>query len=1228
MIAKTQIDLFLEKIRPYLLDYLESKGINTSSAIRCINPEHEDQSPSMLCANAEQNDWRLYCVSCGFRADIFDAYAILENKPRKGPKWFSETVLPLATMFGIPIPAFELSSEELFANDYYRCFEDVASLLQHEIKEFDSFPSEYVASKEWKQETLIALDIGTIEYETITSRLSEDDLRRFGLNRPDIFKKEHLIFTVRDQFGRPIRFFARRPTKDPKFESTTSSKLAVDLWRGKGHLYLSHLLSRKHSTVTLVEGHPDAVTAYQNGIVNVVGICGCQAFSEAHADALTMLGISRALLMYDGDQKGQEATETLLRKDFIKTGGMSYEVCVLPEEHDPDSYIRKEGLQKFNYLLEQKLSAFEYLLSKEDPAQTPEEICEKLIPYIASARSDVKREMMARDLSSFTGERVSIGAILSDVSKVDELVFSALMEKQKAIVGATIRQVQNHTPQAKEIFRDALEKLETAEKEQGGKSSKALCLSRLQSCKMLEETRTTGGYILQPGGLKNLSDLLKGGDYTGSKVVIVGGVRNVGKSTFVDNFIWQAINIPENDAIAYLLTIDDPTEARFRRMGCCAVNEVSFTQNMMANPGYYADELGLPDVWEKREYAYSRLTELIAKGKLIIEDSRDGTTLAYAERRVSQIRRENPKANIIFGLDNFHDCTDWSASETKDPVGRKIKYGKRICEIQKVLGLFTAEYKKLSDPSKPGTDDDLADCLVGDSILINYSTGEPIKLKDVQPGMLVQTIDEETFKFRPQKILRKFVKGLQPCFRLTFSDGSSLECTSKHKLLKDNGTWPEAGSLNLDDFVATPSYLSQEEYLDISNNICRFLGYLTGDGSYGKRETSKDQKYYTPRFTNGDKDIIEDFENIIESEFQGLIQVNRSTYRNAEAFRLSRTKGTNRENSIRTLLKELEIDGQTSSIKTIPLKIFRASCTGKANYIAGLFSTDGTVDAEKGSIRFSTTSKELAYNLKTLLLQLGIRSTITTSKKDIYELLILSASLIKFCREIPLVGKKKQKADKIIEKQPAFSQDNLPPYFSERLFNWRKQQSRTVRISLSDRDLGYQVQSLARISNRIASLIPKEEFPNDLNKYLSPECKWISLRKIESIGEKEVFDIEVEETHNFVANGIVTHNSRSMSYAPHLTLHLYSDLDYKGEENALLIHKEEGVVMPRVAVSIGKNKINSIKGSNVLAYDLFPGSALLKSVSIDQAKSDERTRREEIKKAKESFEAQYNNTDE
>jgi DNA primase len=907
MNIKTQFDLFLGKIRPHILEYLQSKGVNTNQPIRCLNPDHEDHHPSMLCANAEQNDWRLFCYSCGIRFDLFDVYAIFEGTPRKGKNWIKKTVLPLAQLFNVPPPIIELSANDQFRYDLYKTFEDVASFIQHDMDRMELFPSDYIREKNWEKKTLEDLDIGTLSYEELSSKIGENDRRRFGLNRPDLFNKDNVIFTIRDQFGRPVRFFGRRPDNNPKFLSTKTSNLVVDIWRGMGHLYLSNLCSKTNSTAIVVEGHPDAVTLYQEGVENTIALCGCRAFAEAHVDSLALNGISNVVLAYDGDAKGQEASEALLRKDFVKYSGINFEVAVLPEEHDPDSYVREEGADKFKYLLEQKLTAFEYLLSKEDPDQTAEEICEKLIPYIATARSDIRREIMARALVAFTNERVSIGAVLADVMRVDDSVLSAIMEKQKVIVKASIRQAQNHVPQAKEIFRQAIDKLDAVEKEHGNNSAKANCLSRLQSCKTIEEGLATGGYQLLPESLGQFTDLLEGGFWFHSKVIVVGGVKNAGKSTFIDNFIWEAISNQDNNAIAFLLTIDDPAEARFRRMGCCAVRDFSFTQNMITTPNYYANELGVPDVYTRRELAYSRLTEMIASGRLIVEDQRDGSTLAYAEQRIAQIRRENPEANIIFGLDNFHDCTDWVSPEIKDRVGFKIKYGKRICEIHKALGLFSAEYRKLADQSKPGSDDDLADCLVEDSPIFDYKTMTLITIADMYPGAIVTTIDTETFEPVLKQIVRKFDKGFHQCYKVTLANGYSIEGTCNHPLLRQDNKW--------------------------------------------------------------------------------------------------------------TKIKDLVI------------------------------------------------------------------------------------------------------GDKI------FVTDQI---------NWREI------ISIKPTDI------------------------------------------------KHVYDIEVEGNHNFVSNGILCHNSRGMSYAPHLTIHLYSDLDYKGDNKAVLIHKNNGIIMPRLSIGIGKNKITSRKGKNLFGLGTSP----------------------------------------
>ncbi len=51
------------------------------------------------------------------------------------------------------------------------------------------------------------------------------------------------------------------------------------------------------------------------------------------------------------------------------------------------------------------------------------------------------------------------------------------------------------------------------------------------------------------------------------------------------------------------------------------------------------------------------------------------------------------------------------------------------------------------------------------------------------------------------------------------------------------------------------------------------------------------------------------------------------------------------------------------------------------------------------------------------------------------------------------------------------------------------------------------------------------------HKYEGKNVRFVKVREIENIGVQEVFDIEVEKGHNFIANGIIVHNSKlTMKY--------------------------------------------------------------------------------------------------
>ena len=70
-----------EIIKSKLPDYLESLGLSTDKPFTCLNPEHEDKTPSM---SYDRKHSRVKCFGCGATWDLYDLIAVEElNAPVK-----------------------------------------------------------------------------------------------------------------------------------------------------------------------------------------------------------------------------------------------------------------------------------------------------------------------------------------------------------------------------------------------------------------------------------------------------------------------------------------------------------------------------------------------------------------------------------------------------------------------------------------------------------------------------------------------------------------------------------------------------------------------------------------------------------------------------------------------------------------------------------------------------------------------------------------------------------------------------------------------------------------------------------------------------------------------------------------------------------------------------------------------------------------------------------------
>ena len=104
-------------------------------------------------------------------------------------------------------------------------------------------------------------------------------------------------------------------------------------------LNLSRDIIHKENYAILVEGYTDVIQLFQAGIKNVIAVSGT-AFTEQHVNQIRRL-TSKVFLAYDGDSAGTNAT---LRAGYaLLKGGVEPKIIEIPDNLDPDEWVKKEG---------------------------------------------------------------------------------------------------------------------------------------------------------------------------------------------------------------------------------------------------------------------------------------------------------------------------------------------------------------------------------------------------------------------------------------------------------------------------------------------------------------------------------------------------------------------------------------------------------------------------------------------------------------------------------------------------------------------------------------------------------------------------------------------------------------------------------------------------------------------------------------------------------------------
>ena len=740
MNQRIDIDNIKERIKEYLPQYLSEQGHQPPANyrnFRCINPDHNDMSPS--CHIMQNTDDKLFhCFSCNVTGDIFMAASFLEDKPMSGRGFVSDNLLYLAQKYNIEVPDLHLTEDEIYEMDVYQAYYNAASVIKSPATMSDRVKA-WITDRGWldtDNSALRRIGVGSVDsYDdfikrmTVNYKMRMDFLEEIDLTRKYLFHPDNVIFTVKDENGAPVGFAARNLRYEDQKASYEKEREAIltgsaedktaqleklfkptkyvntsekcPIYQKSKRLFNFNLAKKHTPPLYVFEGYSDVVTASMAGIKNCVSI-GSTAFSKDHLDLIlnTDPPIKHIIFVLDADKAGTEGTQRFVELLEGAVGGhvgLRAEIIIMPEgSDDPDAYIRKfpnfeAGAHAFREL--EKTDIFTWKLKQGmKNHQDPITLAETAIPLIVNESNFLIRMDMTEKLAKVT--KLDKEGLWREVMRMVDNESSRIAEEKSAIARRTAKELGKNTKDLQTVLQSALHQTEMVEKRRTGYD----VLSNLKAADYVFErsAKATDNMELLTGF--HFLDKAINGIPREECFISAPGKPNQGKSTLFDNL---TVGLLENnkDAQVFFHTIDDALGARIPRL-CGA--KFNYPSEYFKRSGYWLKHLDrMPPRYRHFDEVYQQaqawLTDLISTERLILADVAGlSPQLPALEMWIRSIKAKWPNRALVVLGDNFHlyDIPGMEPGEAK--VREMSMFVKRLTTEHHCTILMTTELPKSS----------------------------------------------------------------------------------------------------------------------------------------------------------------------------------------------------------------------------------------------------------------------------------------------------------------------------------------------------------------------------------------------------------------------------------------------------------------------------------------------------------------------------------------------------
>lgn len=481
---------------------------------------------------------------------------------------------------------------------------------------------------------------------------------------------------------------------------------------------------------------------------------------------------------------------------------------------------------------------------------------------------------------------------------------------------------------------------------------------------------------------------------------------------------------------------------------------------------------------------------------------------------------------------------------------------KEMLEVQEIFGLLVMDRKEATIGVLEGKRVEMLQHLtsgipskvraggqcISPGTLIMKNDGEIIEIKDSHNPLIVVSENFNAERVEETPIISKW-ENRKELFRVVtsyprFEISASLDHTFfvrtekgiEEKPLREirQGDFlllPEKIDLSLkdQDILFTPkikqNFNMKEVLLPSTMNpsLAKILGYYLGDGSYEEDRLT---------FFEQEREVASFYRELIQEVFNISVDLRFREVKNYWQLRVY-------SRIITQLFRQFFSKKKKSLYEKVPPLVLKSSNESLAAFISGFFDAEGYVS--KGRVAFGINNKILAKQIQFALLRLGVISSLNEynnrrnpySDKIRYTLAIDDLESLKhFYFKVGFCSvEKHEKVKELINGRGTRNK-------VRQLVVNGSEVARIIRNSgLNTRDFhcGYFFCNKRQMSKevfktKILDNIKDQDLRNRLRLFYNSNLVAVKITKIESLGILPTVDIETKN-HNFLANGLVVHNS-------------------------------------------------------------------------------------------------------